>query len=131
MLLYLRHLAKIWLVNSLLLVRHDLNVLRIVRKQVLLMLLESFLASCLALLLCLLELLLLLLISNLLGSVLIQLFHFKVVGRLAIAHVAAYRLLSARGRAASLFALIRARAAVRLSDVLMVTTALECARQDT
>ena len=88
MLLYLRNLAEIWLVNSLFLIGHNLNVLCVVRKQVLLVLLESFLASSLALLLRLLELLLLLLVSNLLCSILIQLFNFKVVGRLAIAHIA-------------------------------------------
>ena len=94
MLLYLRHLAEIRLVDASLLVRHDLDVLRIVRKQVLLVLLESFLAACLALLL---GLLLLLLICHLLGCILIELLDLEKVSRLHVRERRSHRLLSSRG----------------------------------
>ena len=77
-----------------LLVRHDLDVLRIVRKQVLLVLLESFLAACLALLL---RLLLLLLICHLLGCILIELLDLEKVSRLHVRERRSHRLLSSRG----------------------------------
>ena len=64
-----------------LLVRHDLDVLCIVCKQVLLVLLESLLAACLALLL---GLLLLLLICHLLGCILIELLDLEKVSRLHV-----------------------------------------------
>lgn len=72
-------MTQIWLMNPLLLVGHNLNVLRcIARKYLLLLLLlhHGFLATGLALLLCLLQLL----TRNLLRCVLVQLLDFEVVG---------------------------------------------------